>query len=343
MIIWGGWNGTKDIDTGALYDPTADSWATAAKTGAPTARDTHTAVWSGTRMVVWGGQDDNAVGQNTGARYDPVANSWSATSVTSVPVGRWMHTAVWIGNRMVVWGGFDGNLDLSTGGLYDPAADTWTPTSTTGAPAARELHVAVWADAVSEMIVWGGENDAVVPLSSGGRYNPATDAWTATSITGAPASGRYGAVAWTGSEMIVWGGFNASGQTDLNSGGRYCDGACASPPPGGNSNIAVASQPGGELVSWTAITGADTYDLVRGSLSLLSGSGGDFTISTQACLVNDQAGVSFVDPAVPPPGSGYWYLVRGVSCGGAGTYDSGAGSQVGSRDAEINASANSCP
>jgi hypothetical protein len=52
---------------------------------------------------------------------------------------------------------------------------------------------------------------------------------------------------------------------------------------------------------------------------------------------------AIVDATLPPPGGGFWYLVRGLSCGGPGTYDSGAASQIGSRDAEIAASANACP
>src|SRR5260370_17249098 len=58
------------------------------------------------------------------------------------------------------------------------------------------------------MIVWGGFNGSF--LNTGGRYNPGTGSWTATSTTSAPAGrDRYTAV-WTGSEMIVWGGFNGS-------------------------------------------------------------------------------------------------------------------------------------
>ena len=56
------------------------------------------------------------------------------------------------------------------------------------------------------MIVWGGEFNGGY-LNTGGRYNPGTDSWMATSTTNAPA-GRYGHTAvWTGSEMIVWGGY----------------------------------------------------------------------------------------------------------------------------------------
>ena len=68
------------------------------------------------------------------------------------------------------------------------------------------------------MIVWGGEFNGGY-LNTGGRYNPSTDSWTATSTTNAPA-GRYVHTAvWTGSEMIVWGGDDPNGY--FNTGGRY--------------------------------------------------------------------------------------------------------------------------
>ena len=47
-------------------------------------------------------------------------------------------------------------------------------------------------------------------LNTGGRYNPSTDSWTATSTTGAPAARTYHTAVWTGSEMIVWGGADGS-------------------------------------------------------------------------------------------------------------------------------------
>ena len=56
------------------------------------------------------------------------------------------------------------------------------------------------------MIVWGGE-DARHYLNTGGRYDPGTDSWTATSITNAPDARHLHTAVWTGSEMIVWGGY----------------------------------------------------------------------------------------------------------------------------------------
>ena len=86
----------------------------------------HTAVWTGSVMVVWGGYDAQLRYLNTGGRYDPATDTWTATSTVGAPSARYDHTAVWTGNLMVVWGGYDGSSYLNTGGRYDPATDTWT-------------------------------------------------------------------------------------------------------------------------------------------------------------------------------------------------------------------------
>jgi hypothetical protein len=343
MVVWGGYNSTfTDINTGGRYDPVTDSWASTNGTGAPSPRDAHTAVWTGTRMVVWGGEDDTPLALNTGARYDPGANSWSDTAAAPTVAARWFHTAVWTGTKMIVWGGFDGVSDLNSGGVYDPAANTWAVTSVVGAPAARDNHTAVWTDSLNEMDVWGGQDDSVTQLNTGARYNPTTSVWTAMSQLVAPIGRRFHTVSWTGSEMIPWGGWNSK-SGDLNSGGLYCSGACASAPPAGSSTISAGKQPGTVLFSWTAVPAAAVYDVVRGGLNLLRSSGGNFTTSTQACLANDQEATSVLDPSAPPLSDGFWYLLRGMSCGGAGTYIETVGSQIGSRDSEINASLNTCP
>src|SRR5947207_6723740 len=126
-----------------------DTWTATSTTNAPTARYGHTAVWTGSEMIVWGG------GSNTGGRYNPSTDSWTATSTTNAPTARSRHTAVWTGSEMIVWGGYNFPTgDLNTGGRYNPSTDSWTATSTTNAPTARSQHTAVWTG--SEMIVWGG-------------------------------------------------------------------------------------------------------------------------------------------------------------------------------------------
>ena len=189
-----------------------ETWTAISTTNAPAPRASHTAVWTGSEMIVWGGYGGTYL--NTGGRYDPSTDSWTAISTINAPAPRGGNTAVWTGSEMIVWGGDDG-FSLNTGGKYNPATDTWTATNTTTAPIGRIFHTAVWDG--SEMIVWGGWNE--FELRSGGRYNPSTDSWAATSITNAPSARFDHAAVWTGSEMIVWGGWN--GSNSFNTGGRY--------------------------------------------------------------------------------------------------------------------------
>ena len=66
--------------------------------------------------------------------------------------------------------------------------------------------------------------------------------------------------------------------------------------------------------------------------------------SRAACLDNNQAGTSIsLAGIVPAPNAGFWFLVRAVNCGGGGTYDSGAASQVAPRDSAIAAGGYGCP
>src|SRR5205823_5463811 len=180
-----------------------DNWTATSLTNAPVARSAHTAVWTGSEMIVWGGTQGGVVYLNTGGRYNPSTDSWTATSLTNAPAARDYHTAIWTGSEMIVWGGSNGSSYLNTGGRYNPGTNSWTATSTTNAPAARIWHTAVWTG--SQMIVWGGFNDSSV-FNTGGRYNAGTNSCTATSTTNAPAGRARHTAVWTGTEMIVWGG-----------------------------------------------------------------------------------------------------------------------------------------
>jgi len=81
---------------------TDDTWTATSTTNAPSGRQQHTAVWTGSEMIVWGG--DHSIFVNTGGRYNPSTDSWTATSTTNAPDGRESHTAVWTGSEMIVWG-----------------------------------------------------------------------------------------------------------------------------------------------------------------------------------------------------------------------------------------------
>jgi len=221
MIIWGGYGvGGPLYYDGARFP----SWTPVSLTHAPTGRYAHAAVWTGSEMIIWGGN----IADGTGGRYNPSTDSWTATSTTNAPTVS-NHTTVWTGSEMIVWGGFNYPNVVNTGGRYDLGTDSWTAATTNNAPQARWFHTAVWTG--SQMIVWGGcfGNPCSNFLDTGGRYDPGTDSWTATSTTNAPSARAYHTAVWTGSQMIVWGGQDDSGN-NLNNGGRYCAGT-PSPTP----------------------------------------------------------------------------------------------------------------
>src|SRR5437660_7705562 len=93
--------------TGGRYNPSTNSWTATNITNAPADRFNHTAVWTGSEMIVWGGVSDISGFLNTGGRYNPSTDSWTATSTANAPTRRDVHSAVWTGSEMIVWAGFD--------------------------------------------------------------------------------------------------------------------------------------------------------------------------------------------------------------------------------------------
>ncbi len=236
-------------------------WAQDASTSSPAARESHTAVWTGSEMIVWGGYRASYL--NNGGRYSPATNGWTTLPTTGAPGGRAWHTAVWTGSEMIVWGGYN-YTGLSDGGRYDPVASTWTAVPTTGAPAARYAHTAVWTG--SEMIVWGGEDwngSRFTYHNDGGRYSPVADGWMAVPTNGAPSARAYHTVVWTGSEMIVWGGYCWDGSRYRygNDGGRYSPvGDSWTPLPTSGAPAArayhTAVWTGSEMIVWGGNSGS---------------------------------------------------------------------------------------
>ena len=198
---------------------TDDTWTATSVTNAPTARWSHTAVWTGTEMIVWGGSVADNNDFNTGARYNPSTDSWTPTNTVNAPEARVGHTAIWTGTEMIVWGGETccPLVYFKAGGRYNPSTDSWVATGTIQAPDGRAHHTAIWTG--TEMIVWGGLGISI--LSTGGRYNPNTDSWTDTRTTDAPSARYDHTTVWTGSEMIVWGGTDGTGINYLNTGAKY--------------------------------------------------------------------------------------------------------------------------
>jgi hypothetical protein len=266
MIIWGGEAqvGFDPQNTGGRYNPSTDTWATLPTNGAPSKREEHTAVWTGSEMIIWGGRDGSTY-LNDGARYNPSTDTWTTLSTNGAPEERGEHTAVWTGSEMIIWGGTKDQLKLKNNGArYNPISNSWTTISTSGAPSKRHDHTAVWTG--SEMIVWGGRGDNYSYLGTGGCYNPSTNSWKETNPSNnygcpTPQERTEHSAVWTGSVMIIWGGVSSNGNP-LSDGWIYDPTITNSPNssswwslhdnsevPSGRSNHA-AVWTGSEMIIW---------------------------------------------------------------------------------------------
>jgi N-acetylneuraminic acid mutarotase len=235
VILWGGCCGPAGRDrkaSGAIYDAARDRWAPL-EPGPLGNRTSHTAVWTGKEMIVWGGFSGSVAGvahgselRADGAAYDPRSDRWRM--IAPAPLSpRQYHVAVWTGEEMIVWGGSrqiprEQERLLFDGAAYDPERDHWhrlaqtrlfgEPGGILGAGAEPDLKVA-WTG--EEMIVWGP--------NGGASYEPTRDRWER--IPDPPSAVRVpyagSSIVWTGEELIVWGGVGTSGDEFVAAGAAY--------------------------------------------------------------------------------------------------------------------------
>ncbi len=172
ILIWGGQDASGPLNTGGqlILDangiPTA--WAGISTLGAPSGRSGHSMVWTGEKLLVWGGQGGGNFLAD-GAAYVPVSDTWLPIAATNGPTARSAHCAVWSGQEMLVFGGEAFLGTLADGAAYDPASDNWRSLSGTGNPQARSGATAAWTG--SEMLVFGGQANGA-PVTSLQRLNP---------------------------------------------------------------------------------------------------------------------------------------------------------------------------
>lgn len=157
MIVWGGEASFGVVNSGGRLSVDANGvpqqWQGVSTVNAPSARNGHSAVWTGSKMIVWGGRNGSTF-FGDGAIYDPSADAWTPLPFTNSPSARSGHCALWSGTEMLVFFGEDGSGALSSGSAYDPSSNTWRSLSSGGGPIARSDAEAVWSG--SELIVFGG-------------------------------------------------------------------------------------------------------------------------------------------------------------------------------------------
>ncbi|MGH2717011.1 MAG: hypothetical protein ACRDJU_00315, partial [Actinomycetota bacterium] len=215
----GAWSGTEFLifgdpssdgpepatSPGAAYNPATQSWRSLAPFPLGALADSASyAVWTGSRLLVWGffGNDpansERGTTDTRAAMYDPTTNRWTETSPAPVeaPI---FGDAFWTGSELLVWGQV-GTSGSSTGRpqlvSYQPASDTW---QVLGQPPASISGDGAAAWTGSELVVGGGSAG-----SSAAAFTPSTGAWR--SLPNAPeaftGSNRYSDL-WTGSDVLI--------------------------------------------------------------------------------------------------------------------------------------------
>ena len=178
MIVYGGSTAFQELAlSGARYNPSNNTWTGIQPTNndlpEATARERHTAVWTGTDMLVFGGSDADFNDVAEGLRYNLASNSWSAMAAANQPSARTRHGAEWTGTEMIIWGGITSTV-IRGGAAYNPTADSWRTMPQSAANSTRADFLTAFTNS-NEMLVFG--NRFQTTLSAGELYDTATNEW----------------------------------------------------------------------------------------------------------------------------------------------------------------------
>ncbi|MGE0879531.1 MAG: hypothetical protein AB7L13_09360 [Acidimicrobiia bacterium] len=191
----------------AAFDIGQRHWRTIVVPASALALGVHSAVWTGSELLIWGYNDALADLPLVELALDPVTSTWRELAPSGF-TERTGQAAVWTGQEMIVVGGSGDGIDQVTASAYDPETDAWRPLP--DAPLVdRTNAVVAWTG--SKLVVWGGQH-GLTDRRDGAVYDPVTDAWTP--MPEGPYSGALAASVWTGSELVVAGGWRVFGDRE---------------------------------------------------------------------------------------------------------------------------------
>jgi hypothetical protein len=131
MLIWGGVTGADDdqpMADGAAYDPASRTWSKLPNSPL-TARTNPAAVWTGSELFVWGGDDahdNSATAASDGALYNPATHAWRKLPTSPLSARTGAH-ALMMGGLVYVIGGHaaSSQRDDTDAATYDPTTHQW--------------------------------------------------------------------------------------------------------------------------------------------------------------------------------------------------------------------------
>lgn len=172
ILVWGGDGSADALDSGSELLINAGGlpteWRSLTTIGAPSPRSGHSAVWTGSKMLIWGGKRGSTFAGD-GASFDPTAGTWQSIASAGAPSPRASAAASWTGSEWVIIGGEMTGGVTATSGAYDPTANSWRTLSNPGSPIARSSATATWTG--SSVVVFGGKSGAT-PIASGQSVSP---------------------------------------------------------------------------------------------------------------------------------------------------------------------------
>jgi N-acetylneuraminic acid mutarotase len=225
VLVFGGNTGTiaNPVTSKELfsYNINTQQWTSVAVPPWVFRRMNHSAIWTGSEMIVFGGfsQAGNNIGEYRadGFRYNPSNQSWSPLSTINSPISRLGASAVWTGSKMLLFGGLrhDGFhfVNLNDFYAYDPATNMWEMKTSPAAFSARFNSVAAWLG--GKMVIYGGtalDATSAAPVHQGDAalFDPLTNVWTATSSTAALSARGEATGSSTGRSLLILGGVPAA-------------------------------------------------------------------------------------------------------------------------------------
>ena len=151
------------------------------------------AVWTGSEVLVWGGNVGIMYYQQ-GAAYDPATGTWR-----KIASNRWAGPgtlSVWTGEQLVVVG-------KRSGAVYNVAQDSWKELGYLPDGVNTGFGGLAWSGSDLYGAVWGADDLRIA------RYDALNDRWTMSSgqTTSGGSRNQGGNLAtWVGDEVVIWGG-----------------------------------------------------------------------------------------------------------------------------------------
>jgi hypothetical protein len=213
LLVWGGSAPRESRDgppparyaDGAAFHPGKGTWRPLAASPL-SARSGHAAVWTGSHMLVYGGET-GPEGQpaSDAAAYDPRADRWQRIAVppeVALRRGGAHGFSPAPGVALLTAAGGSGAGD---GVRYDARSGTWTrlPAPGDGVLPVRSGSSLVWG-AGRLWVVGGQPPDAGEDLADGAAFTLTTGAWSR--VPPAPAPLHRASAVWTGCDLVFYGG-----------------------------------------------------------------------------------------------------------------------------------------